>query len=352
MAYNLIPKSIEELNNIHPNGNILADIFKFANSLGIEEPLALDPTNLKSKNPEVKVMRTLADKLNDSDLKKYGGGVFNLKFGNGSRGNGGSNNRGLLYEKDLFNDIKAYIEGNEVSDMKTINEILKCIPDGFYIKDVSSDGAKNNARPLKVGPQGITVGNGSGDIGRTISDITLKVENLSGVERNVYLSLKFGSVVTLANLGITKILQKNEIQTGKITNASGKALLDFLGIDEEKFCDVFNNYGKDIKTSKAKEIEKIKLHKTFGDFIKQVIGYNYILIHKIGSKTFVENMTYEKLNDIISNPTAEIIYPLDGKAKRVDIKVDMKGIKIKLNIRSKTGDIYPSHLMADYELKH
>ena len=76
MAYNLIPKSIEELNNIHPNGNILADIFKFANSLGIEEPLALDPTNLKSKNPEVKVMRVLADKLNGDDLKRYGGGVL------------------------------------------------------------------------------------------------------------------------------------------------------------------------------------------------------------------------------------------------------------------------------------
>ena len=71
----------------------------------------------------------------------------------------------------------------------------------------------------------------------------------------------------------------------------------------------------------------------------------------MGSKVHVLEMTPEKAKKLSSNISkAQVLYPKEGAAKRVDVLLNLDGIlEIKLNIRSKDGTVFPTHLMGDYK---
>jgi hypothetical protein len=140
---------------------------------------------------------------------------------------------------------------------------------------------------------------------------------------------------------------------------NGETLLNMLNIDINKFRAVFTNYhGKTVgkKSKSEKEIvditSKLNNNKIFDEFVRSVIGYGFIMVHQISGDNveFISFLTEDDLNKFVSNiEYAKVYYPMDGNAKRVDIVVRYPNIEFKFNIRSKSGGILPTHLMADYK---
>jgi len=249
---------------------------------------------------------------------------------------GSRENKGNQFEKDYYLNLKHSLK----------NPIFNYIKGN--IKEIVHEGLLNKKRPLIIKDKNnIYIGDNNFKIGNIISDITIKT-NI----RDYYLSLKFGKTITFINSGIIKYLSKEEIIKGNINNKNGIILLNLLGIDKKKFCNIFNSYNPNNRIIK-KEVIDITEHInniTFKTFLKSIIGFNYILVHKNQNKTNIINMTEEKMKSICNIKKANIFYPINGCAKRIDIIIEMKGLKMKINLRNKQGGIYPTHIMADYEL--
>jgi len=259
---------------------------------------------------------------------------------------GPQGNKGNQYEKEFLNELNNFFFGDksEVKDVKPILEIEKMLPGS--VTSIDLDGGKNTKRPIHIGSR-IYVGSGNNNIGKDVTDITINT-----TKGPVYLSLKYGSKVTLANIGISKILQKKDMEENKtITNKDGQKLLDMLCIDYKKFAAIFNDYVGKCNKKKIENItSKLSSNRLFKDFMMSIIGYGYVLVHKEGSHTSVIDMTESKAKNFIKVKKAELIYPLDGCAKRIDLKAELNGMDILMNIRSKTGSIYPTHIMTDYKI--
>lgn len=222
---------------------------------------------------------------------------------------------------------------------------------------ISSDGELNTRRPLTI--QGgilkcIAKGQKDNNIGRAVTDVTIYPEN----SEPLYLSLKFGSTVTFVNAGISKDLPEQAIRDNAPQNFTpkGKMLLDLFGIDTDKFCNVFNSYKKDASKSAKVEVDTTNDidKKRLMEFIKSVVGYGYILVHRDAKGTvhYYDMRTEQDMLDVIGNDIESCVikYPT-GSEKRVDIFVELKGLSLKFNIRSKDGGQYPTHIMSDYKIK-
>lgn len=252
-----------------------------------------------------------------------------------------SKNKGNAFEK-YFKENYSKFESN-----------IKKIVNYDKLNDITLDGGLNQKRPLTFKNNSITCGNiNTFNIGKTVTDLTLHVDN--NPKNDIYLSLKSGKTVTFINAGISKLFTKKFFDGEKLTG-DAKTLLDMLCIDENKFRNVFLSY-KDKHVQKARYdeiniLDKIKNNKIFERFIKSVVGFGFILVHQIKGDNieYFDFTTEDKLNKFISNINdAFVQYPQEGEAKRVNIVVKYDKIEFKLNIRSKNGGIYPTHLLADY----
>lgn len=273
-----------------------------------------------------------------------------------------SKNKGNAFESELiknFNDsYKADLE--------------KIIGPFELAKDPEAVGELNTRRPLTFDngmvyalPQVAKKLGNKFEIGEAVSDVTLTVNEIDGkvkrTETPVYLSLKYGNKVTFINAGVMKLFPKAafvENDADKITK-NGAELLDMFGIDKNKFVSVFANYSG-VKSKKAKGesedvTEKIAKNKAFAEFIKSVIGYGFIVVHKIGKKVhYYDLRTEEQMNAFIGVlKSAQLYY--GGKTndgKRVDIYMEFESndykLSLQFNIRSKQGGVYPTHIMSDY----
>lgn len=399
MAFNIIPKSPTELENI--SYTELLDFYNFiVKEYKITDPFAFEREGVKEDSPNkttnvnVKIMWALQferkihnfiKKIDDEykekvkEYKKAKGKSeqpppkynFIFKWGNGSRGEvvGSTSNKGNIFESQLFKEFKDFIKDGD-KKTQTIEDILKFFPsDGYLIEKVVAEGAKDQKRPLDFSGDYITAGKkrSNWDIGSTITDITLEITNAKNEKdkKKIYLSLKYGDKVSFASLGIRKYLPIEDIKNEHI-KGNGVKLLDLFNIDHQKFCTVFNNYVKRNISPKEKITEKeitvdvrshLNSNKYFKELIRSVIGYGFILVHKEKSKVHVIEMTKEKLERMINVKSAKIRYPLDGTKKRVDCFIELTGLDITIVFRSKVGGnaetgIYPSHLAIDYVMDH
>lgn len=284
-------------------------------------------------------------------VKKYGlpewSKIFKGDF-SGYKGGLASKNRGNAFEDDFVNNFKFYADD--------LANCLKINVDNLYNATIDGVGALNNSRPLSVTNKGVTVGdiNTSGDM---LADVIVNADNKYNV------SLKFGSTVTFINCGIGKIFTRQEFNKYKTTGEykptkEGEILLDFFGLDHERFASIFANYAGKGKRNGVKDIVDVTdsaKTKQFMEFLRTVIGYNYVLVHKMdnGKIHYYNLMTPKDLDNFIGKiQSMEILYPQNGDAKRVDIVLETTNLKIKFNIRSKDGGIEPTHLMSDYTIKH
>ena len=94
--------------------------------------------------------------------------------------------------------------------------------------------------------------------------------------------------------------QDQDIKDHDINKNKGIALLKMLNLDEDTFCNVFNNFGKtaqkkkNLKHSGVKKVKKNVLE----NFVKSAMGSNYWMIHATDNSSHQVNMYYMDPTDV------------------------------------------------------
>lgn len=369
MAYNLFPSSEDEIRTIYSDTNhqekteVVCKLYNFLSEKH-ETPLALNPDHQPNFN-SVKIIRNAyfdikpieeiletqftIDKVvaNIPDIK------LNITFGDGSRGNRGINNRGNSFESELSDDMNRYFDSVDHSPKFDgfIQDFDK-IADGLENYDVRFSeqlGGLNNKRPLVFLDDNPLIGGYMDDIGDVVTDVNVQLDGITH-----YLSLKMGGTTTFFNSGVSKILPSDEITSGRILNINGQKLLDTLGIHNESFCNVFNDYQiSETKIRSPKlEVEHTGNKDKIENLLKSGIGYGYTMVHlEKGTDTHVFPVNRDTVEKVSKVNSMVVSYPTNGSAKRVDVHVETDYLKLKFNIRNKQGGLYPTHVMCDYKWK-
>ena len=244
-AYNFFPKSEDEIKKTladfpHENVEEILTLFNYLKSKH-DTPINID---LKKQN-NVNVTRVLKGDYNIGDIKSGAGlSKLKIKFGNGSLGNRGANNRGNAFEKQFKTALDGWYAGENNPNYPT-GSTLNAIEDLNKTYGLSESewkakvvGGKNTKRPLDFsGKIKLTNTKGIGfNIGKSITDITIT----KGLEE-IYLSLKLATTTTFFNVGVRTKITPKEINEGEIKNIDGVKLLNLFGIDNKRFCTIFND---------------------------------------------------------------------------------------------------------------
>lgn len=353
MAYTFFPKSLDELDkelksNNFPAENIkeIISLFSILHSKQMETPINID----LAKKSNVNISRVLDGDWTIAQIKQKAGlSKVKVKFGNGSSGNRGANNRGNLFEPQFADAMLKWWAGENVSDAK----MLAAIEDLNKTYDIESSkkfkvdilGGENTRRPLVFSPT-IQLKNPKGrgyDVGASVTDITVTTD-----KGPIYLSLKLGGTTTFFNVGVKTILTRKEIENNKITNADGLKLLKLFGIDQQKFCDVFNGVSKGSVDRNPKFNQA-----AMSTLLQSGIGFNYHIIHKLSGKILSKKMDNAAMVKAARVSSPVIYYGgKGGKGKRIDIEMSSPTYIFKLNLRDTQGkDGYPTRLMCDFKYK-
>lgn len=355
MAYDFFPKNITELaEGIKSlDESVQREIFAMYNYL--KETTKMDiPINLDRTKPRnVNVSRAIQGTVDLNQIQRNANlKQVKIKYGNGSSGNRGVNNRGNLFEPIFADALLAWWAGKDVSDsgiLGAINDLDKTYnirkSKTFKIDIV---GGKNTRRPLKFNPNielSNLKGNGT-DIGESVTDITMTTD--SGP---IYLSLKLGTTTTFFNVGVRTILTPEEIKSYNIKNKDGLKLLELFGIDANKFCQVFN---KEVPRGTQMIERKTTYNKSaMKDLLESGVGHGYHIIHKMSNKIISKKMDYRAMQKA-SEPTSLVIYygGKGGSYRRVDMVLETPSYTMKMNIRDTQGrDGYPTRMMCDFTTK-
>ena len=352
MAYTFFPKDLPEIEKTLSNaGWPEANINDAKNLLSLLKRRDPTPVNFDLKKPNnANISRTLQDDISLADIKSGAGlTTIKIKYGNGSSGNRGANNRGNLFEPQFADAMLAWWAGEEVSnkDMLAAIEDLNKTYDIEESKKFKVDvvGGENTRRPLVFSPRiQLTNPKGNGfDVGKSVTDITVTTD-----KRPIYLSLKLGGTTTFFNVGVKTILTKREIQSGSISNPNGKKLLKMFGVDELKFCEVFNGKHRGSVDNRPRYDSRALQH-----LLMSGIGFNYHIIHKLTGRILSKEMSKAAMTKAARVGAPKIYYGgKGGKGKRIDIEMASPTYIFKLNLRDTQGkDGYPSRLMCDFKYR-
>ena len=275
-------------------------------------------------------------------------------------------NMGNVYENDLTQALIDHCSGKKPKKYQDhVSKIVDAMVKKYGAAPTKAigEGSKNQARPLKKKGNNIIISAGgstaTNEIGSTLTDITLTVAG-----KPVYLSVKFGTTLSFFNCGIKgtgkgklNLFPEASLIAGEVPD-DGKEYLEMFGIDQQKFIDVFANYGKVTGTTVDNHIEKTTLSpsgkKALQEMIKSGVGYGYWMVHYTGSKLECYEIDKAYMNraaSLVGN-TVEINYGgSTGKGKRIDMIFETKSYDFKFNIRNKQGGIYPTHTNGDYYKK-
>lgn len=351
--YSFFPKSVEEIEKSlgdfsELNRLDIINLFKF---LREKEPSIDTPINIDLKKQGIiNVSRSFDGEISLDDMRK-GAKIerIRIKYGNGSSGNRGANNRGNLFEGQFATALNKWWAGEPVADEATLaaiedlNKTYKLSESEKF--EVKVEGGENTKRPIKFGSK-IILDNpkGSGyDVGKSLTDITIETDN-----GPVYLSLKLGGTTTFFNVGVRTILTPAQIKDGNITNKDGLRLLSIFGIDPVKFAAVFNGEGGSVD-------RRAKYNKSaISDLLQSGIGYNYHVIHKMGKKILSKKMDEAAMKKAAAVTGGVTVYygGKTGKGKRVDVEFESASYVFKINIRDTQGkDGFPTRMMCDFKSK-
>jgi len=350
-AYSFFPTSEEEISKTladWPHESV-ADVINLFNYLkGKDE----SPINIDLKKPkDINVSRTIKGSYDISDIKsKADLKTVRIKFGNGSKGNRGANNRGNAFETQFATALNDWFARgvDEVADSEILDAILDLdktykLSESKWLK-VNVVGGENTKRPLDFsGKISITNTKGSGkDIGNSVTDITLEKDN----GEKIFLSLKFETTTTFFNVGIRTKLRQSEIDNGIIKDSDGKKLLELFGIDNKRFCTIFNDK---VKTDGGKVTTRPNAS-AMKELLESGIGFGYHVIHKMRGKVLSKKMDETAMKAAAKVGTCIVHYGgKTGKGKRIDMEMSSPYYKFKLNIRDTQGkDGYPTRMMCDF----
>lgn len=351
MAYDFFPKTIQELSTKtkkHPavSQGELVILFEYLSKKfpKLETPINLDLQKRSSVNISRNIQEDISLQKIKNDTKVR---HLSMKFGNGSSGNRGVNNRGNLFEPEFADALLKWWSGEFVANSQ-MRSAIEDLDKTYGLKKskkfvVNVVGGENTKRPLIYIPKvQLTNPKGSGyDIGASVTDITLETD-----KQEIYLSLKLGTTTTFFNVGVRTVIPPDDIKAYNIKSSDGKKLLNTFGIDETLFCDIFNG------NLKSPVTQNVRLN-NIEELMKTGIGEGYHIIHKLSGTIKSKKMDRRALMKASKVNTATIYYGgKTGLGKRVDIQMESPTYKFKLNIRDTQGkDGYPTRLMCDFSYK-
>ena len=144
-----------------------------------------------------------------------------------------------------------------------------------------------------------------------------------------------------------------QIKTGRITNAVGLKVLETFGIDNERFCRVFNE-------AEAGKVESGGLDdgpeynkKLLLSMIRGSIGYGYHYTHLTkGTDIHGFPLTKSVCDSATDVRSVKVYYGgQTGTAERINIEVKTATMELKFNIRDTSGSssAYPDKLQSGYK---
>ena len=353
MAYTFFPESVSQIETKlkfpTKNKEEVKRLWSVLNKkFKLKAPINLDLGEYKIVN----VIRALQGTADLGQIKREAKlNILKIKFGNGSLGGRGVQNKGNLFENQYAQAIVKYDEGNKIEPSleKSIADLYKTYKLSKYKKlVVKEEGAANTKRPIVFGADIIVKADKQVglNIGPIVTDLTL----MDDKRPKVYLSLKLGGTTTFFNAGVRTVLTPEEIKKNNIKNPQGNRLLKMFGIDKKIFADVFNgklkkgvikNVWPNMDGNSKKALEKL---------IQSGIGFGYHVIHKLGTgiKSYKVDERYMRE---ASKPQSLTLYygGKTGTGKRIDMEIMTPKYALKLNIRDTQGkDGYPTRMMADF----
>ena len=377
MAYNVIPKTEPEMRAQSRHMTAADEVIRLYSYLteqvpSVTDPIAMDPKQ-KSKLKilrELKGYMTINDMVNGAKLDRLK--LDHTSWGNGSRGGGGSFNKGAAFERELAKNINEWVETSELPKNKMYADLIENIIEAHGLEDckqigVEMVGEKDTKRPLSwsngwfVGD----AGKGNYDIGQKVSDVTITLDCIDGSTREVYLSAKTTGTVALSNLGTktnvfpdADILKDTQNSSSRFPTA-GEKLLKTFGIDEDDFVKIFrearemHECGGEIKSGKVVNNPSYD-GQLLSDLIKGCLGHGYHYCHLNGGKIKEFNVTKD-INRATSVVSSVVIYygGKTGKGQRVDMVVDTGTMELKFNVRDTSGKGrgFPDKFQAGYKFK-
>ena len=269
--------------------------------------------------------------------------------------------KGTIFEREFTHRLKECINGEVCKGKyhKAAGWLIGQLEKGGKnpIIDVKQLGGQNASRPFEVaGSQPYIAPRDHKAHGKVLTDIDVFHENGT----ITHLSAKLGPSLTFINPGSKTLFSDQDIKDHDINKDKGIALLKMLNLDEDTFCNVFNNFGKpaqkkkNLKHSGVKRVKKNVLE----NFVKSAMGSNYWMIHAKDNSSNEVNMYYMDPADVEGSYSkvasdVEVFYGgRDGSGKRIDIAFENSHFSFNLNIRSKAGGTtYPTNIMLDYKTK-
>ena len=346
---------IKRLVSKFPNKyNTMSNPIRVANKEGVDnKEFVKDLKNVTDNTVEIQV---IPPKTSPNPSGKFFFFQFNFEGNEIGVILASGGNKGNKFETVVANDLQKFIEGGKDFTYQSLIEKMikefKLTPTNFKIQE---EGSRNQKRPLVFTPEGPVLGTPiksdkqAQSVAETLTDITLIVNN-----KPIYISLKFGNTLTFFNPGVKKIFTEEDIKSGKIKTESGIALLETLGIDNELFCRVFNEYREDgtgTNFCEYHEISNADPEKLY-NLLHSGIGHGYYMLKGTesgGTDLFLVTEEYVKK---ASRPTSGVTIRYGGAggtAKRVDIVFTTAVYRMTLNIRSKSKRVAPTNLMGDYK---
>jgi hypothetical protein len=358
MAYTFFPKTATEIKQTlkGDKGKIedIINVFAYLKSKfkTIESPINIDPGAIAKIN----VTRDLQTDIDLAKIKREAKvSKITMKFGSGSSGGRGVQNKGNAYEGQLAEALRQWWSGNKIADVKlaqAVDDIVKLHKlDKCSKLEIKEVGELNNKRPFVFTPQVLisskiqVIDN---NLGPVVTDITLICD-----KKEIYLSLKTGGTVTFFNSGIRTVLSPQEIKTGRIKNKDGLKILDMFNINDALFCDIYNGklkkgYVEDVwKSMSPKQKNELK------NFLISGVGHGYTIVHKLTGKTEVYEIDKKYMTEAATPTSCNVYYGgKSGTGKRIDMEIETGHYILKLNIRdTQGGDGYPTRMMCDYSYK-
>lgn len=274
------------------------------------------------------------------------------EFG-GQGAKAGKQNLGLKFEKDLFDSLIAFYETGKVSGPygKQAKEIIESIGKkmGAPLSGVVAVGELNQRRPLNISGNSLTLGDGSYDIGETVTDITL---NFNG-NKHAYLSLKYGATLAFANIGVGTVFKETEMKQYKL-NQKAKTICKIFGLSETSFCETFVNYPHKNKIQNHQvDVTNTCDKNALQNLLKQMVGKGYVMVHGKGSSIDVYDIddAYWRSATTLQGKITAYYGGTTGKGKKVIVSCESAKYKFQFNFRNKQSGTFPSHIMCDYQKK-
>ena len=282
-----------------------------------------------------------------TDLEKTG------EFGGQGAGSGKKENLGLVFEREFYDSLVNILncEGKKGKYHDQAKKLVEDLGKEYRspLKQVIAVGELNQKRPLKVSKGNLSIGSGEENIGKTVTDITLKFGN-----KEAFLSLKFQSTLAFANIGIQSIFNEKTVNDYNL-NETAKNILEVFGLNETDFCSTFNNYPHTKKIDNyMQDVTNICNKNAITKLLRQMMGYGYVMVHGKGAgkvDIYEVDMQYlNKSSNLVGSITA-YYGGTTGTGKKVIVDCSSSLYNFQFNFRNKAGKLYPSHIMCDYKKK-